>query len=237
MKNFFADWLTFTFIIAVIWFGGRGLGYIKTEKTFEEKVRIAAMAQIEPEQIEVLKIEGMFHDPPRLESFELKAPNANLGRIKIRNLHINIKKMTFSEDVLGVNNYSLSQLVPKEAEEGRASFDLLWSDLEASISKIISDAVPKVFFNKEVGLENISGQLQLVIGSADDTDMIPVELIVEKEGFIRLKIYPNGWLLNELPESFRDQVLAEMPGHKGLGWKWSEEYLEDSIVFTGLISN
>ena len=112
MKNFFADWLTFTFIIAVIWFGGRGLGYIKTEKTFEEKVRIAAMAQIEPEQIEVLKIEGMFHDPPRLESFELKAPNANLGRIKIRNLHINIKKMTFSEDVLGVNNYLLAYTEP-----------------------------------------------------------------------------------------------------------------------------
>jgi len=237
MKNFFADWLTFTFIIAVIWFGGRGSGYIKTEKTFEEKVRIAAMAEIEPEQIELLKIEGMFQEPPRLENFELKAPNANLGRIKIRNLHINIKKMTFTEDVLGINNYSLSQLVPKEAETGKISFDLLWSDLETSVSKIIKDAIPKVFFDSDISLENISGQLQLVIGGANDMEMIPAELIIEKEGFIRFKVYPNGWLLNELPESFRDQVLAEMPGHKGLGWKWSEEYLEDSIVFTGLISD
>ena len=84
MKNFFTDWLTFTFIIAIVWFGGRGMGYINLDKTFEEQVRVAAMAEIEPEQIEILKIEGMRQNPPTLSAFELKAPTARLGRLKIR---------------------------------------------------------------------------------------------------------------------------------------------------------
>ena len=49
MKNFFADWLTFTFIIAVIWFAGRGSGYIKTEMTSKrfanEKTRLERQNQ------------------------------------------------------------------------------------------------------------------------------------------------------------------------------------------------
>ena len=36
------------------------------------------MADIEPEQIELLRIEGMFHEPPRLESFELKAQHIRM---------------------------------------------------------------------------------------------------------------------------------------------------------------
>tara|TARA_B100000029_G_scaffold463395_1_gene496641 strand:+ start:559 stop:1272 length:714 start_codon:yes stop_codon:yes gene_type:complete len=237
MKNFFTDWLTFTFIIAVVWFGGRGMGYINLEKTFEEQVRVAAMAEIEPDEIEILKIEGMSQDPPSLESFELKAPTARFGRLKIRDLYISINGMIFEEGKFDFKNYYSDALVPKNAKNGKISFQLLWKDLEESISKIAKNSIPKVFLNKEIKLINISGQLQLVIGDEFDSEMIPSELIIEEKGLVRFRIYPSNWLLKELPEAFRDQTLAEMPGYKGLGWVWTQEYSEEAISFLGTIDN
>ncbi len=237
MKNFFTDWLTFTFIIAVVWFGGRGMGYIDFEKTFEEKVRVAAMAEIEPEQIEILKIQGMSQDPPKLDAFELKAPTARLGRLKIRNLHISIEEMDFKEGKLGIENYSIDKLVPKNAKDGKISFQLFWEDLEESISKIIRNSIPKIFLDKKIRLIDISGQLQLVIGDDPDSEMIPSELIIEEEGLVRFKIYPSNWLLKEFPDGFKNQVLAEMPGYKGLDWRWSQEYSEEAITFFGSIAD
>jgi len=237
MKNFFTDWLTFTFIIAVVWFGGRGMGYINLDKTFEEQVRVAAMAEIEPEQIEILKIEGMSQNPPTLSAFELKAPTARLGRLKIRNLHISIEEMDFKKGELDIESYSIDKLVPKNAKNGKISFQLFWKDLEESIAKIARNSIPKIFLDKEIKLINISGQLQLVFGNGPDSEMIPAELIIEKEGLVRFKIYPSNWLLKEFPEVFKDQVLAEMPGYKGLDWKWVQEYSEESIDFFGSIAD
>ncbi|MBC8514243.1 hypothetical protein H8D30_00065 [bacterium] len=232
MKEFFQHWLAFTLLIALVWFGGRGMGWIRLERTLEESIRAAALADVIPTEIDALAIINMKETPPTVEMIELRAPTAMVGRLKVRDLELIVHDMEFRLEGPG----PLARHLPVSAGAGSLTMRMNWSDLEESLQVVVDQLLPGPFRPETVSLSRVAGQFQLVTVRKGKERMIPAEFFIEDSGKIRLKIFPTDWLLKNLPKKFRDQVLGRMPGTRGLPWVWEQVIDDEGITLRGHLS-
>lgn len=231
MKDFFTHWLSITLVLALLWFGGRGIGLIRVEQTLEESVRQAALADVLPQEIESLRIDGLSESPPSVSVIELDAPTAMVGRLRVRDLYLRIEGMRFES----TGTPPVERFVPVSASSGTFSMRATWGDIDRSIAEIVASMVPGPL-RPEISVERVEGQLQVVLIRGNSEQRVPAEFRIEEGGKIRLILHPQNFtLLKILPRKFKNQVVGRMPGTRGLPWVWEQEFDAEGILLRGRV--